>query len=65
MHTAFYHVWYIDGRRYQKYVRRSEVAMVSHTLRKAAAEREYERGIWRVSRKSFKECLAFLRQHSV
>jgi len=24
-HTAFYHVWHTDGRRYQKYVRRSQV----------------------------------------
>ncbi len=24
-HTAFYHVWHCNGRRYQKYVRRSQV----------------------------------------
>ena len=24
-HTAFYHVWYADGERYQKYVRRADV----------------------------------------
>jgi hypothetical protein len=25
LHTAFYHIWHCDGRRYQKYVRKSQV----------------------------------------
>jgi allophanate hydrolase subunit 1 len=28
MHTAFYHVWHTDGRRYQKYIRRSQVEQI-------------------------------------
>ena len=27
-HSAFYHVWHADGRRYQKYIRKSEVETV-------------------------------------
>jgi hypothetical protein len=27
-HIAFYHVWDTDGRRYQKYIRRSEVEKI-------------------------------------
>jgi hypothetical protein len=25
MHSAFYHVWHLDGQRYQRYVRRSQI----------------------------------------
>jgi hypothetical protein len=28
LHTAYYHVWHTDGRRYQKYVRKSKVETV-------------------------------------
>ncbi len=29
-HTAFYHVWHDGGRRFQKYVRRSQVETLRH-----------------------------------
>jgi hypothetical protein len=28
LHTAYYHIWHADGRRYQKYVRRSKVEAI-------------------------------------
>ncbi len=32
-HTAFYHVWHIDGRRCQRYVRRSQVENLRNKCR--------------------------------
>jgi hypothetical protein len=32
-HMAFYHVWHTDGRRYQKYVRRSQIDEVRRACR--------------------------------
>jgi hypothetical protein len=29
-HTAYYHVWDADGRRYQKYVRKSDIEIIRH-----------------------------------
>jgi len=57
-HTAFYHVWHCDGRRYQKYVRRREVEKVRQACR---AYRELQIKL-RFGRAEHKQILARARE---
>ena len=57
-HTAFYHVWHCGRRRYQKYVRKSEV----QTLRQRCEQyRQLQIGI-RAGRVEYKQLLARARE---
>jgi hypothetical protein len=57
LHSAYYHVWHADGRRFQCYVRRSEI----DTLRAACqAHRELQTQL-RAGRAEYKRTLTQLR----
>jgi hypothetical protein len=58
LHTAFYHIWHCDGRRYQKYVRRSQV---DNVRRACQAYRELQNKL-RFGRAEHKQILARARE---
>ncbi len=53
-HTAFYHIWHTDGRRYQKYIRKSQVK----TLRKQCEQYRLLQITIRAGRKEYKQLFA-------
>lgn len=57
LHTAYYHVWHTDGRRYQKYVRKSQVESVR---RKCDEYRQLQIEL-RAGRIEYKQMLAHAR----
>lgn len=57
-HTAFYHIWYDDGKRYQKYIRRRDLA---HT-QAACIEYRLLQIQLRFGRIKYKRALAQLRE---
>jgi hypothetical protein len=57
-HTAYYHVWHTDGRRYQKYVRRSQVETIRH---KCEQHRQLQIKL-RAGRAEYKQLLARARE---
>lgn len=59
-HTAFYHVWDADGRRYQKYVRKSEVETIRY---KCEQYRQLQIKL-RAGRREHKQMLARAREVS-
>ncbi len=64
LHTAYYHVWHADGRRYQEYVRKSKV----ETLRQRCEQYRQLQINLRAGRIEYKQLLAltseFLRSSS-
>ncbi|MDQ3747412.1 MAG: hypothetical protein M3367_00125 [Acidobacteriota bacterium] len=57
-HTAYYHVWHADGRRYQKYVKRSQVETIRH---KCEQHRQLQIKL-RAGRAEYKQLLAHARE---
>ena len=57
-HIAYYHVWYSDGQRFQKYVRRSQV----EKLRSACQEYRELQIELRFGRAKYKKMIAQLRE---
>ena len=57
LHTAFYQVWHSDGRRYQQYVRKSQV----ETVRRKCDEYRQLQIDLRAGRAEFKRMLAHAR----
>jgi hypothetical protein len=58
LHTAFYHVWHADGRRYQRYVRKSQV----NTVRRRCEQYRQLQITLRAGRIKYKQLIARARE---
>ena len=58
LHTAFYHVWYADGQRFRKYVRKAQVEMLRY---KCEQYRQLQTKL-RAGRREHKQMLANLKE---
>src|SRR5688500_10562252 len=57
-HTAFYHVWYSDGQRFRKYIRR---AKVETTRQSCESHRQLQAGL-RIGRVEYKRMIRQFRE---